>query len=124
MITINAVGNGDLTMKQYPNCHLKQVDYYQINFLLNTFKNDSKKMWQVLRTVIGKHTDKSCIPTCFKYNNDLTHDPDQISNTFCNFFTNVGPNYADAIPAPKKNSSPDTYKKSSKKSKKYVYESH
>ena len=37
----------------------------------------------------------------FKYNNDLTHDPDQISITFCNFFTNVGPNYANAIPAPK-----------------------
>ena len=51
--------------------------------------------------MIGKHNDKSCIPTCFKYNNDLTHDPDQISNIFCNFFTNVGPNYANAIPAPK-----------------------
>ena len=37
----------------------------------------------------------------FKYNNDLTHDPDQISNTFCNFFTSVGPNYTNAIPAPK-----------------------
>ena len=29
--------------------------------LLYKFKNDSKKMWQLLRTVIGKHNDKSCI---------------------------------------------------------------
>ena len=49
--------------------------------------------------MIGKHNDKSCIPSCVKYNNDLTNDPDQISNTFCNFFTDVGPNYANAIPA-------------------------
>ena len=38
----------------------------------------------------------------FKYNNDLTNDPDQIFNTFCNLSTDVGPNYVNAIPAPKK----------------------
>ena len=38
-----------------------------------------------LKTMIGNHNDKSCIPMCFKYNTDLTHDPDQMSNTFCNF---------------------------------------
>ena len=52
--------------------------------------------------MIGKHNDKSSIPACFKHNTDLTHDPDQLSNTYCNFFTNVGLNYANAIPAPKK----------------------
>ena len=65
------------------------------------FKNDSKQTWQLLRTVTGKHNDKSSIPVCFKYNNDLTHDPDQILNAYCNFFANVGPNYANAITAPK-----------------------
>ena len=78
--------------------HTAKITYYAN--LLTTFKNDSKKTWQLLRTIIGKHNDKSCIPTCFKYNNHLTHDPDQIYNTFSNFFTNVGPNYTNAIPLP------------------------
>ena len=50
----------------------------------------------------GKHNEKSCTTTCFKYNNDVTNDPDHISNTFYNIFTDVDPNYANAIPAPKK----------------------
>ena len=54
----------------------------------------------VAKNIIGKHNDKFCIPTCFKYDNDLTHDPDKIWNTFSNFFTNVGPNYANAISLP------------------------
>ena len=72
-----------------------KITYYAN--LFNTSKNDSKKTWQLLKTMIGKHNDKSCIPTCFKYNNGLSNDPDQISNTFCNFVTDIGPNYANAI---------------------------
>ena len=60
--------------------HTANKTYYAN--LRNTFKNDAKKTWQLLRTVIGKHNGTSCIPTCFKYNNDLTHDPDKISNKF------------------------------------------
>ena len=96
--------------------HTAKTTYYAN--LLNTIKNDSKKTWQLLKTVIGKHDDKSCNPTCFKHNTDLTHDPDQISNTFCNFFTNVGPDYANANPAPKNQFTGYLPKKSSKKSKK------
>ena len=31
-------------------------------------------------------------------NNDIITNPDQISNAFCNFFTNVGPKSARSIP--------------------------
>ena len=78
--------------------HIAKTTYYAN--LLQKFKIDSKKTWQVLRTLIGKHNDKSCIPTHFKFNAGLINDPDQISNTFCNFFTNVRPSYANAIPKP------------------------
>ena len=44
--------------------HTAKTTYYAN--LINTFKNNSKKTWQLLRTVIGKHNDKCCIPTCFK----------------------------------------------------------
>ena len=59
-----------------------------------------RMMEQLLRTMIGKHTDISCLPTCFKYN--LTNYTDQIFNTFCNFFTDIDPNYVKAIPVAKK----------------------
>ena len=45
--------------------------------------------------MIGKNNNKWGI--YFKHNNTIIKDPDQISNTFCNFFTNVGPNHATAI---------------------------
>ena len=69
--------------------HITKTTYYAN--LLFKFKNDSKTTWQLLRTIIGKHNDKSCNPTHFRLNTDLINDPGQFSNTFCNFFTNVGP---------------------------------
>ena len=79
--------------------HIAKTTYYAN--LLQKIKNDYKKTWQFLRTIIGIHNDKSCIPTHFKLNTDLINDPDQISNTFCIFVTNVGPSYANAIPKPR-----------------------
>ena len=50
------------------------------------------------KNMIGKNNDKSGISLHFKHNNAVIKDPDQISNAFCNFFRNVGPNHAAAIP--------------------------
>ena len=69
---------------------------------VNTFKNDSKQTWKLLKKLIGKNNDKSGIYLQFKHTNAVIKDPDQISNAFCNFFTNVGPNHATAIPQSKK----------------------
>ena len=54
------------------------------------------------KNMIGKNNDKSGISLHFKHNKAVIKDPDQISNAFCNFFTNVGPNHAAAIPQSKK----------------------
>ena len=69
---------------------------------LNTFKNDSKKHGIYQKNMIGKSSDKSGISLHFKHNNAVIKDPYQISNAFCNFFTNVGPSHAAAIPQSKK----------------------
>ena len=50
----------------------------------------------LLKNMIGKNNDKSGIPLHFKHNNAIIKDPYQLSNAFCNFFTNVGPNHATA----------------------------
>lgn len=66
--------------------------------LFEDFKNDSKRTWTLLRSMIGKANDKSFVPCAFKYNNVSVTDPKQIANHFCKFFADVGPNYANAIP--------------------------
>jgi len=43
--------------------------------------------------MIGKNNDNSGIPLHFKHNNGIIKDPYEISNAFCNFFTNVDPNH-------------------------------
>ena len=52
--------------------------------------------------MIGKNKDKSGISLHFKHNNVVIKHPDQIYNAVCNFFTNVDPNHATAIPQSKK----------------------
>jgi hypothetical protein len=48
--------------------------------------------------MIGENNNKSNILEHFKYNNRITTDPIQLSNIFCNVFTTVGTDYANAIP--------------------------
>ena len=48
--------------------------------------------------MIGEKNSTSGICLHFKHINAIIKDPDQIYNTFCNFFTNIGPNHATAIP--------------------------
>jgi hypothetical protein len=42
--------------------------------------------------------DKSIVTTTFKYNEEELRDPASIAGHFCDFFTNVGPQYAEKIP--------------------------
>ena len=83
---------------------LKRVakkDYY-LRKILN-FKNDSKKLWQLLNSVVGKTRNKLDLPDKIKDANDvLVHGSVAIANTFCKFFAGVGPNLASQIPQPNK----------------------
>ena len=57
----------------------------------------TKKVWNLLKTMIGKNNDISGIPLHFKNNNDINTNSDQIANALCNYFTNVGPKYAKSM---------------------------
>ena len=50
----------------------------------------------------GENNDKSGFSLHFKHYNAVIKDPDQIYNAFCNFFLNVGPSHAAAMPQSKK----------------------
>ena len=58
------------------------------------FKNNSKKMWQLINSVIGKNNDKRCVVTELTINNLKTTSSDQIVNGLAEHFAGVGSNFA------------------------------
>ena len=72
-------------------------DYYKRQIEL--FKNNSKQLWNILNRVIGKTKNKLDLPSKIKNaGNIFIFGSQAIANTFCDFFTNVGPNLAKNIP--------------------------
>ena len=55
--------------------------------LLNEYKNDLRKTWTVINKLIGRNNDKSSISDNFIINEHCVTNPQEISNGFCNYFT-------------------------------------
>ena len=73
-----------------------EKNYYRDILLAN--KNNMRKSWSIMKSVIGKHKQSS-IQKIFKLNDNTTTDNKKIiSDKFNDFFINVGPNLAKAIP--------------------------
>jgi hypothetical protein len=75
--------------------------HYQRRF--DQYKTDIKGTWRLLNTLIGRMNDKSSIQTTFIQEGNLLNTPNDIANGFCDYFSNIGPKLATAIPPPKKN---------------------
>ena len=73
--------------------------YYNEIFI--KYRNDIRNTWKTINSIIGKQNDKSNTAQRFKINGNLVSEPKQISNNFCDFFTNVGHDYASKIPKSK-----------------------
>ena len=59
-----------------------------------------RKTWQIMCNIIKKVNDKSDISETFTIENIETTNPQKISEGFCNYFTNVGPDLSKQIPPP------------------------
>ena len=70
--------------------------------LLYEHRNNIKKTWEVLRNIIKKKNDKSNISDMFRVGTKTLEDPKEIANSFCKYFTNIGPELSKRIPAPHK----------------------
>ena len=78
--------------------HKSKRNYYTQKIL--EYKNNAKKTWNIMKEVIGK-TNKSGsrLPTKLVINkNDVTSEIG-IANEFNKFFTNIGPELVEKIPA-------------------------
>ena len=72
--------------------------------LLAEYKHDIKQTWKVMKSILNKVNDKNTICQEFKLNDETkANNPKDIANGFCDFFTNVGPKFANAIPKSKIN---------------------
>ena len=77
-----------------------KFSYYRNKIV--SFKKNSVKLWKTLNKIIGKLNNKSSLSDIFVIDGNEVSDPLKISNGFCNFFTNVGKQFASKIPKPNK----------------------
>ena len=92
------------TEKQYKlyksqlNRELKVAEKTYYKDLLLSNKDNMRKTWSIIKNIIGTHK-KTCTQKIFKLNDGSTTDNKKIiSDKFNDFFINVGPNLAKAIP--------------------------
>lgn len=78
---------------------LTKQNYY--NELFSKFSQDSRKTWSVINTLIGRNNNKTSISDSFKINNISNTNNKEIANGFADYFTNIGMDYAQAIPKSK-----------------------
>ena len=73
----------------------KEMYYYT---LLEKHKGDIRNTWNIMNSVIGRARDKTSISDTFIINDKRENSEKIISNSFCDYFTNIGKSFADKIP--------------------------
>ena len=80
------------------NHMLKIAEKKYYRDLIINHKDNTRKSWSIIKSIINKHR-KSNIQCKFKLNNGtVTDDKKVISESFNNFFINIGPTLAKSIP--------------------------
>ena len=72
-----------------------KLSYY--NDLFDKFKDDIKKTWDTIKSVMSRTKNKRHIPNCLVVDGNEIKDKITIAEKFNDFFINVGPNLADSI---------------------------
>ena len=65
--------------------------------LVNNYKNDAKKLWDIINAQTGKG-GKDSGPEALNLAGELISDPKIIANEFNNYFSNIGPQMKSKIP--------------------------
>ena len=69
---------------------------------LDKSKNDIKTTWNVMKMAMNKQSNKTSIPSIISHNTKITKNCKEIADAFCDYFTNVGHDYARKIPKSRK----------------------
>ena len=63
----------------------------------NEYRHNTRKLWALTNEIIKKERNKSNIIEALNVNGEVIRGPQKIANEFCNFFSNVGKNYANKV---------------------------
>ena len=91
--------------KSYKKIFDKVKHYLRMNYYKNKcveFKNNSKKLWNMINKISGKNKDKTSIIDYIKVDNIEYYDSSGITNNLCKYFANIGENLSSKIPKPRK----------------------
>ena len=73
-----------------------RIDYYKNKCV--EFRNNSKKLWNMINKISGKNNDKTSIKDYIKVENIEYYDSLGITNNLCKYFANIGENLSSKIP--------------------------
>ncbi len=91
--------------KKYRNQYNKLKKRARYDFYIkkvNDFRQDSKRLWKILKEITGKSYDKSSLTDQFKIDGNMTNKSHLISNGFCKFYSDLGKTHAHKIGPSKK----------------------
>ena len=74
----------------------QERDYF--NSLLEKYKSNLKKTWNVIKSVINKHKTKNAMEMSIRVNDSIIEDGATIAENFNKCYVNVGPNLSRLIP--------------------------
>ena len=90
--------------KTYRNVLKKLLRHSKLTYF-NTkcleYKQNSKKLWQLINQVINKTHKKHQVVESLKVDNLLRYSPKEITTGFCDHFANVGKTYANKVKTPR-----------------------
>ena len=82
-------------------CAIRTAKRFYHNNKCEEYRNNSKKLWQVINEVIGKNRDKSTTIDYLTIAGIKEYGAKKISNSLAKYFSKVGQQYASNIPNPK-----------------------
>ena len=87
----------------YRNCLNKvkrrcKIDYYKNS--CESYKNNTKKLWEIMNRSIGKINNKNCVIESIRTGNLILTDPVSIANELCKHYSGVGKRLSASIPTP------------------------
>ena len=99
----NSTPNTCETYVLYRNCLNKVKRYCKAQHYKNScesYKNNTKKLWEIINQCVGKTNNKNCIINSIRTQKVILTDPTEIANELCNHYSRVGAKLSSTIPSP------------------------
>ena len=88
--------------REYRNTLKKLLRHSRVKYIRDKceeYKQNSKKLWQLINRIIGKENNKRHVIDSIKTQEKCYYDPIGITSTLCDHFANIGEKYSNRIPA-------------------------